>query len=121
MKYDDNRLLNSKNIPLYFYLPQELKDKLTIDTKVSGSHKDIFPTLYNLTLENTSYLSIGNNLFDSNLKHYGFNGSMVVTYKNEITKIKKLNRKIKEHKEDYYKASLAVTQYLINKTYQKGK
>ena len=47
MKYDDNQLLNSKNIPLYFYLPEELKEKIDIDTKVAGSHKDIFPTLYN--------------------------------------------------------------------------
>ena len=41
-----------------------LKNRLEIDTSLAGSQKDIFPTLYNLTLKDTKYLSIGNNLFD---------------------------------------------------------
>ena len=30
MKYDDNPIFTSKNIPIYFYLPKELKDRLEI-------------------------------------------------------------------------------------------
>ncbi|WP_419671678.1 hypothetical protein [Aliarcobacter butzleri] len=59
MKYDDNPTFTSKNIPIYFYLPKKLKDKLDIDTTVAGSQKDIFPTLYNLTLDSKNYISIG--------------------------------------------------------------
>ncbi len=118
MKYDDKKLFNSKNIPLYFYLPKELKEKLSINTKVAGSHKDIFPTLYNLTLSNTSYLSIGNNLFDKISPHYGFNGSMIVNNKNKSFKLLSLKEKTDKKELNYYKASLAVTQYLINEEYK---
>ena len=121
MKYDDKKLFNSKNIPLYFYLPKELKAKLNINTKVAGSHKDIFPTLYNLTLKDTSYLALGNDLFDSTTEHYGFNGSMIVNTNDSIFKLKSLKEKTNEKALKYYKASLAVTEYLITQTHKKNK
>lgn len=121
MKYDDNELLNSKNIPLYFYLPEKLKKELNIDTSIAGSHKDIFPTLYHLTLDNKAYISIGNNLFDLTQAHYGFNGSMIVNKDKEIKKLEKLNEVTNDALLNYYKASLAVTQYLIDIIYEKGK
>ncbi|RXJ82891.1 phosphoglycerol transferase [Arcobacter cloacae] len=121
MKYDDNQLFNSKNIPLYFYLPQELKEKLTIDTTVAGSQKDIFPTLYNLTLNNTEYLAVGNNLFDNISKHYGFNGSMIINEKNNAKKLNTLKDKTENEMLNYYKATLAVTEYLINEIYNSKK
>lgn len=120
MKYDDNQLFTSKNIPLYFYIPEKLKNKLNIDTTLAGSQKDIFPTLYNLTLKDTEYLSIGNNLFDNKLNHYGFNGSMIVNSGNETRKLDKLSEKTDDELINYYKATLAVTQYLINNLNPKG-
>ncbi len=120
MKYDDNKLLNSKNIPLYFYLPQSLKDKLSINTKVTGSHKDIFPTLYNLTLQDKEYISIGKNLFENEENHFGFNGSMIVTNNEKIEKLNKLKEKTSIEMLNYYKANLAITEYLIRE-YKKGK
>ncbi|RXK07167.1 LTA synthase family protein [Halarcobacter bivalviorum] len=121
MKYDDNQLLNSKNIPLYFYLPESLKNKIDVDTKVTGSHKDIFPTIYNLTLKEQEYLSIGKNLFDSSLEHYGFNGSMIVINKDKIEKLNSIEEQTNSKLLNYYKANLAITQYLINYYYKKGK
>lgn len=121
MKYDDNQLFNSKNIPLYFYLPQKLKEKLKIDTTVAGSQKDIFPTLYNLTLNNTEYLAVGNNLFDNISKHYGFNGSMIINEKNNAKKLISLKDKTEDEMLNYYKATLAVTEYLINEIYNSKK
>ena len=121
MKYDENQLLNSKNIPLYFYVPEHLKKQLKIDTEVAGSHKDIFPTLYHLTLDNKEYIAIGNNLFDATQPHYGFNGSMVVNHGKETKKLNKLNQKTEDTMLNYYKASLAVAQYLINEVHKKGK
>lgn len=121
MEYDDNQLFNSKNIPLYFYLPNTLKEKLNIDIKVEGSHKDIFPTLYSLTLKDTSFLSIGNNLFDTMFAHYGFNGSMIINHKKETKNLKSLDEKTSDEDLNYYKASLAITQYLIDTIYKKKK
>ncbi|MCG3714790.1 hypothetical protein L5F64_04325, partial [Aliarcobacter butzleri] len=97
-----------------FYLPKKLKDKLDIDTTVAGSQKDIFPTLYNLTLKSQQYLSIGNNLFDKMSFHYGFNGSMIVNNGNKVRKLNDLNQKTDDEILNYYKATLSVTQYLID-------
>lgn len=110
MEYDDNQLFNSKNIPLYFYLPNTLKEKLNIDINVAGSHKDIFPTLYNLTLDNIDYLAIGSNLFDNTQRKYGFNGSMIINHNNSVKKLNHLEDKIEDIDLNYYKASLAITQ-----------
>lgn len=120
MKYDNNQLLNSKNIPLYFYIPQKLKESLSIDTEVFGSHKDIFPTIYNLTLKDQEYISIGHDLFDSHKRHVGFNGSMVVSSKNNINRLNKLSQKTDDELLQFYKANLAVTQFLID-SYKEGK
>ncbi len=121
MEYDDNKLLNSKNIPLYFYLPESLKKKISIDINVAGSHKDIFPTLYNLTLKDKEYISIGKNLFDLDENHYGFNGSMIVNKEQEIEKLDKLSTNTDNRILNYYKANLAITEYLIKEFYKEGK
>ena len=55
-------------VPFYIYIPQQLKKDLNIqkiNTKVFGSHMDIMPTLYNLSLSSASYTSLGNNLLDT--------------------------------------------------------
>ncbi|PIE61177.1 MAG: phosphoglycerol transferase [Desulfobacterales bacterium] len=121
MKYDDNTLLNSKNIPLYFYLPTGLRQTLSINTNVSGSHKDIFPTLYNLTLKNKKYIALGQNLFDKNKNHFGFNGSKVVSHNDKIKKYQTLKNKITDEMLNYYRANLAITEYLIQNEYKRGK
>ncbi|MDX4012953.1 LTA synthase family protein, partial [Aliarcobacter skirrowii] len=113
MKYDENPIFTSKNIPIYFYLPNKLKYKIEIDTNFAGSQKDIFPTLYNLTLKDTKYLSIGNNLFDKMIPHFGFNGSLIVNKENEVIKLNNLKETSEDELVNYYKASLAVTEYLI--------
>ncbi len=121
MKYDDNKLLNSKNIPLYFYLPKGLKDKLDVDTKVTGSHKDIFPTLYNLTLKDKKYIALGQNLFDKNVRHFGFNGSKIVSYGGKFKKYQNLKNKSEDEMLNYYRANLAISEYLIKNEYKKYK
>ena len=113
MKYDDNPIFTSKNIPLYLYLPAKLKEKLDIDTKVAGSHKDIFPTLYNLTLDNKKYFAVGTNLLDKNQIHYGFNGSMIINKDKEVRKLNSLNEASQDDIINYYKATLAVTEFLM--------
>ena len=115
MKYEKNTIFKSKNIPLLFYIPKAIKEKLNnINTTVYGSHKDIFPTLYNLTLNNTNYKSIGSNLFNTKEKHIGFNGSMVISSKEKTLKLNKLSSQNSQNELiEYYKATLAVEEYLI--------
>jgi len=115
MTYNNNNLFKSKNIPLLLVLPKKLKEKLReIETTSYGSHKDIFPTLYNLTLSNTKYIAIGNNLLDKKIKHRGMNGSMVISSKEETLKLNQLSEESNNSLKNYYKATLAVESYLID-------
>ncbi|WP_318529899.1 LTA synthase family protein [Campylobacter sp. FU_520] len=65
------------SVPFYLYLPKYLKNDIYYDKNRVGSHKDIFPTLYNLTLSNTKYLSLGGRNMLAPIKNekleFGFN------------------------------------------------
>ncbi|MBA2403718.1 MAG: sulfatase-like hydrolase/transferase [Bdellovibrionales bacterium] len=50
-------------VPFYLALPDRLQPK-KINTNNFGSHEDIFPTLYNLTLSNQEYLKLGEDLIN---------------------------------------------------------
>ncbi|TEY08815.1 LTA synthase family protein, partial [Campylobacter sp. US18a] len=47
------------SVPFYLYIPKDLQDNIYYDKDRIGSHKDIFPTLYALSLSNVKYLSVG--------------------------------------------------------------
>ena len=127
MSYKENQLLQNANIPLYFYLPPKLlkqvKAKLggNIDTKVFGSHKDIFPTLYNLLLSDKEYLALGTDLLDAKAFHIGFNASKTVASANKVQELNVLSKTYKDFEANYYRASLAITQYLIYYFYKQDK
>ena len=113
MRYRDEEVLNSKRIPFYLYLPKYIRDEVgDIDTSVFGSHKDIFPTLYNLTLSDTKYIAVGTDLRNPQQLHIGFNDSMVLVSKNRRVRLKSFDSNLSIAK--YYKATLAITQYLLN-------
>ena len=112
MKYDSH-FTQTKRIPFYIYIPDELKPEEAIDTTLASSHKDIFPTLYNLTLYDKSYTAIGTNLLDNNTLHCGFNDAGVIMAKNGGFKDTKAMSDEQKECNEYYKASLAVTEYLI--------
>lgn len=116
--YDTNELFQSKHIPFYLYLPTALKRKM--DTSVFGSHKDIMPTLFNLSLSNSEFLAVGTNLLNPQQIHYGFNNSGMV-FSNEGTACLKNRGAEIQHKSllDYYRATIAVTEYFVKKTVQK--
>jgi len=113
MSYDEHKLLKSKNIPALFYLPKKVKEQIRdIDTSRFGSHKDIFPTLYNLTLPQTSYVAVGDNLFGSKGNFIGFNGSKIVASKEGVSQIDFRQKELTDS-EKFYKATLAVQEYLL--------
>ncbi len=107
----DNYYSETKKIPFYLYLPNYLH--VDINTSVAGSHKDIFPTLYNLTLSNKNYISIGEDLRDTKALHCGFNDAGVIMANDGGFKAGKAKSALQKECDKYYRATLAVTEYLI--------
>lgn len=66
--YSLEQRLDEQSVPLYLYIPKKLKPG-KIDTTVVGSHTDILPTLYNLSLSNTDYWSMGQDLLSADAKN----------------------------------------------------
>jgi phosphoglycerol transferase MdoB-like AlkP superfamily enzyme len=63
-------------VPFFLSIPEKYKKALHINEDRYGSHKDIFPTLINISLSNQKYFSLGNNLFSPTLADslfYGIN------------------------------------------------
>ena len=60
--YPIEKKLDEMSVPFYLYIPKKLKPTKRIDTAVVGSHTDILPTLYNLSLSNTDYWAMGTDL-----------------------------------------------------------
>lgn len=59
-----------RSVPILFYIPEKYKPAF-FDANVMAAHKDIFPTIFNLSLSNAKYTYTGDNLFDKN-KAYRF-------------------------------------------------
>lgn len=58
----DHLLLKKLSVPLIIIIPQRYRPTHEIDQSRFGSHKDVFPTLYHISLSNAEYLKSGNNL-----------------------------------------------------------
>lgn len=67
-EFTDKDLLKKYSVPLILYVPAKYRPKHEVDTRIFGSHKDIFPTIFNLSLSNASYLNTGNNLLIADKK-----------------------------------------------------
>jgi phosphoglycerol transferase MdoB-like AlkP superfamily enzyme len=73
VNFSDEELLQKWMVPLYLYVPPAAHASLPTET--FGSHMDIFPTLYNLSLSDTEYDALGVNLTDPKIPHYAFHAS----------------------------------------------
>jgi len=65
MNYKKSEGFLKHTVPFYLYIPKKYQIE-KIDMNRLGSHEDIFPTLYNLSLSNTEYISFGEDLFSKN-------------------------------------------------------
>lgn len=65
-------------VPFYIYAPEALKPK-SFDKNNFGSHEDIFPSLYHLTLSEQKYVKLGENLFAE--EGFAMNSSGIVANK----------------------------------------
>lgn len=58
-----NNLYNTKafsyGVPFYLYIPKALQYNINYNKNRVGSHKDVFPTLYNISLNKIKYISMG--------------------------------------------------------------
>ena len=64
--YPVERKLDDMSVPFYLYIPKKLKSNKKIDTdNIVGSHTDILPTIYNLSLSNTEYWATGTDLLSN--------------------------------------------------------
>ncbi|MDR2192154.1 MAG: sulfatase-like hydrolase/transferase [Endomicrobium sp.] len=65
-EYPSQDLFNSRKVPFYLYIPQELKPfNINLKPEAFGSHTDIMPTLYELSLSSAQYMSMGKNLLSA--------------------------------------------------------
>ncbi len=113
----DNFYDESKKIPFYLYMPKDIRKKY--NTKIVGSHKDIFPTIYNLVLSNSSYSAIGHDLANSSLWHCGFNDAGIIMSKDGGFEKKHPKTKDQKMCSKLYNSTLAVEGYLLDKIIKK--
>lgn len=56
-------------VPFYLYLPEAYQQGSTRDLNRVGSHRDIFPTIYNRIFADTEYYNLGTDLLASDFNH----------------------------------------------------
>lgn len=62
LTYKDEELFQKYRVPFYLYVPEKYRPS-TFNSDKFGSHEDIAPTLINLSLSKTRYLTFGRDLF----------------------------------------------------------
>lgn len=131
MNYSDKESFKKYTVPLYFYLPEELRERVKgYNPFKLGSHEDIMTTLYQLTLDRVEYLSFGEDLFSS-VKSYGINGSILtsesgVLYKKRPYKWESGSYVIKSDFDfseinKIYKSSTSLADFFIEQSYKRDK
>ncbi len=75
MSYGREEIFTKFTVPFYIYVPDSLRPEAA-ETARFGSHEDIFPTLYNLTLSDAPFIAFGENLLEARNKSYALGGAM---------------------------------------------
>lgn len=127
ISFSTEEYMKFRGVPFYLYLPEQLRPK-TYDDRVFGSHKDIFPTLYPLTLSDTEYIAIGQNMFDKRRAHVAFNASGLAASKEgavfafepvsyfiwEKGRLKRVSKTAQTEKIlEYYRATESITEFFV--------
>jgi len=81
---DSKEYALKQSVPFYMYIPQGYRQSsdFVYDRKRVGSHKDILPTLYSLSLSDTPYFRRGVNLFAKDIDsswNFAYNENVVLT------------------------------------------
>jgi len=76
--FEQDELMQKWQVPFYLYLPEEAKKAQPLPSdlrKKFGSHPDIMPTLFELSLSETEHFSMGENLWKTDPTHPAFHYS----------------------------------------------
>ncbi len=85
-----------RSVPFFIYLPPkykqyfEKKSSWQYNKEEIGSHRDVFPTLYNISLSNSSYFSLGKNMLSINkgpLCHFAYNEKLILLEEGAIVRM----------------------------------
>ena len=80
---EPNETALGHSVPFYLYIPPAYRTHAAYHPERAGSHKDILPTLYNLSLSKARYYQTGCNLTapqpDSPWCGYGYNPEVLIT------------------------------------------
>jgi phosphoglycerol transferase MdoB-like AlkP superfamily enzyme len=114
---DGEKFFSRYAVPFYLYLPEYLRDP-AINPNNYGSHKDIAPTLYELTLSNATYVSFGHS--------FAKQSQIAVNSKGIFAKdgvlLKNYGAKDLTHPfTQNYKASIAIQDNFLEWCYQKDR
>lgn len=83
INFSDEMVFQKWSVPFYLYAPEgQIKLK---DPEAFGSHMDILPTLYNLTLSEQEFYGLGVNLLDASATKWAFHDSGLVAGKEGAT------------------------------------
>lgn len=82
--FDQSELLQKWQVPFYLYIPEKLSNQWRVSKEqleVFGSHPDILPTLYELSLGETNHYSFGKNLLSAPDDNPAFHFSQIALNK----------------------------------------
>ncbi len=112
-----NPVAEAKRVPFYLYLPSRLMPK-SYDRTAPGSHKDIFPTLYERILSGRAYLALGEDLFNNRKQHCGFNDAGIIVSRDGAFKLGKAKTPAQKRCEQRYRSGMAITDFLLKRARQ---
>jgi len=72
---DETQMYWAYSVPMIIYIPEKYLAQKKINTQQWTGHSDIFPTLYELILSNTSYIKLGRDLINDTTIPYAINES----------------------------------------------
>jgi len=78
VNFDANELLIKHSVPFIILAPTKYRPVHNVDNQIVGSHRNVFPTIFNLALSNTRYFNTGESLINpkgvkSNFGVYNYN------------------------------------------------
>ena len=112
-----NPVAEAKRVPFYLYLPSGMAPK-SYDRNAPGSHKDIFPTLYERILPDRPYLALGEDMFNNAVQHCGFNDAGVIVSRDGAFKLGKAKTSVQKRCEQLYRSGMAITDFLLKQARQ---
>jgi phosphoglycerol transferase MdoB-like AlkP superfamily enzyme len=97
LHYNTQELMKLKfSVPLYLYIPEDLKKELYFDTERWGSHYDIMTSILPYILNNVKYPDLGQDLFSKDIssdEYYSINDAQLLC--NDSANVEIIRKKIK--------------------------